>query len=124
MSKHLSRDYFLTVQAALKKAGLAEPVLLLDRQRLNHNIDNLRDNLPDGMNYRIVAKSLPSAALLEHVGKRAGTQRFAKGYRVQPVQRQQPGRKMHPAAQVRQTHTSKSEPPWSRADISKLTGSP
>ena len=76
MSKHLSRDYFLTVQAALKKAGLAEPVLLLDRQRLNHNIDNLRDNLPDGMNYRIVAKSLPSAALLEHVGKRAGTQRL------------------------------------------------
>ena len=76
MSKHLSRDYFLTVQAALKKAGLAEPVLLLDRQRLNHNIDNLRDNLPDRMNYRIVAKSLPSAALLEHVGKRAGTQRL------------------------------------------------
>lgn len=72
----LSRDYFLSLQSALHKAGLAEPVLVIDKKRLNRNIDYLRTSLPQGMGYRIVAKSLPSAPLLTHVAKRAGTDRL------------------------------------------------
>ena len=72
----LSRDYFLSLQTALHKAGLAEPVLVIDQTRLNRNVDYLRTSLPEAMQYRIVAKSLPSAPLLAHVAKRARTDRL------------------------------------------------
>ncbi|SDE41807.1 alanine racemase [Kordiimonas lacus] len=68
--------YFLSLQAALIKAGIATPTLVIDRQRLNANIDTLTGHLPDGMGYRIVAKSLPSLKLLDHIMTRAGTARL------------------------------------------------
>ena len=68
--------YFSTVQKALKAAGLAEPVLLVDRQKLDNNIKQLKRMLPKAMAYRIVAKSLPSAALLAHIADKAGTDRL------------------------------------------------
>ena len=68
--------YFLDVQAALTKAKIANPTLVIDRERLNANIDTLVGHLPDGMGYRIVAKSLPSLALIEHIRQRAGTDRL------------------------------------------------
>ena len=55
--------YFLDVQSALTAAGIATPTLVIDRARLNANIDTLVGHLPDGMGYRIVAKSLPSLGL-------------------------------------------------------------
>lgn len=69
-------DYFLGLQAALKSAGIATPTLVIDRARLNQNIDTLKSHLPDGMGYRIVAKSLPSLGLLSHIRKRAQTDRL------------------------------------------------
>lgn len=69
-------DYFSDLSAALKEAGIAEPTLIVDRQRLDHNIDTLLADLPQGMGYRIVAKSLPSIGLLRHVRARTGTNRL------------------------------------------------
>lgn len=68
--------YFLDVQAALLAAGIATPILVIDRARLNANIDTLVGHLPDGMGYRIVAKSLPSLSLIDHIRQRANTDRL------------------------------------------------
>ncbi len=68
--------YFLTLQEALKTAGICTPTLVIDRERLNANIDALRGHLPPGMGYRIVAKSLPSLDLIGHIAARAGTDRL------------------------------------------------
>ncbi|NRD90739.1 hypothetical protein C8024_16745 [Sphingopyxis sp. BSNA05] len=68
--------YFLAMQKALRDANIAQPVLVIDRARLNANIDQLLSDLPDGMGYRIVAKSLPSLDLIGHIRERAGTDRL------------------------------------------------
>lgn len=68
--------YFLGMQAALHAAGIATPTLVIDRARLNANIDTLVGHLPDGMGFRIVAKSLPSLGLIDHIRKRANTDRL------------------------------------------------
>lgn len=65
--------YFLGVQKALIAAGIAVPTMVVDKARLNINIDTLTGFLPPGMGYRIVAKSLPSLGLIEHIRKRTGT---------------------------------------------------
>ena len=72
----LAASYFQQLQTALAHAELAEPVLVIDQDRLDANIDSLKNHLPQGMAYRIVAKSLPSAPLIEHVAHRAGTDRL------------------------------------------------
>lgn len=68
--------YFLDVQSALFAAGIATPTLVIDRARLNANVDTLMGHLPDGMGYRIVAKSLPSLTLIDHIRQRSGTDRL------------------------------------------------
>ena len=68
--------YFLSIQQALMNAGIATPTLVIDRTRLNANIDALKGHLPEGMGYRIVAKSLPSISLIQHVAQRANTDRL------------------------------------------------
>lgn len=72
----LAASYFQQLQTALAGAELVEPVLVIDRDRLDANIDRLKTHLPEGMAYRIVAKSLPCAPLIEHVASRAGTDRL------------------------------------------------
>ena len=67
----LAASYFQQIQTALTRAELAEPVLVIDRDRLDANIDRLIAHLPHGMAYRIVAKSLPSAPLIEYIARRA-----------------------------------------------------
>jgi len=69
-------DYFLGMQAALTEAGIASPTLVIDRARLNANIDTLMSHLPEGMAYRIVAKSLPSLDLIAHIRARSGSDRL------------------------------------------------
>lgn len=73
----IPRDpYFVRLQHALRAAGICEPVLVVDLDRLDQNVDTLRAALPAGMALRVVAKSLPAPRLLAHVGERAGTQRL------------------------------------------------
>jgi len=68
--------YFLQVQSALRAAKIATPTLVIDRARLDANVDTLLAHLPDGMGYRIVAKSLPSLGLIDHIRQRAQTDRL------------------------------------------------
>lgn len=68
--------YFLALQQALFDARIATPTLVIDRARLNANIDTLIGHLPSDMGYRIVAKSLPSLCLIEHIAARARTDRL------------------------------------------------
>ncbi|MEE3059055.1 MAG: DSD1 family PLP-dependent enzyme, partial [Pseudomonadota bacterium] len=72
----VNAEYFAKLQKALKRAGLAEPVLVVDRQRLDANIRQLKSMLPVDMGFRIVAKSLPCGPLIAHIATRAETDRL------------------------------------------------
>jgi D-serine deaminase-like pyridoxal phosphate-dependent protein len=69
-------DYFRALQSALADAGLMRPTLVIDRARLDHNLAQLKANLPADFAYRIVAKSLPSLPLIETVRAATGTDRL------------------------------------------------
>ncbi|QUD89453.1 alanine racemase [Phenylobacterium montanum] len=60
--------YFARLQAALKRAGIAEPTLVIDRQRLEANIAVVRQALAGTpLALRVVTKSLQAPRLLESV---------------------------------------------------------
>ncbi len=60
--------YFAGLQGALKRAGVAQPTLVVDRERLAANIGAVRRALaPPGLALRVVTKSLPAPALLTAV---------------------------------------------------------
>jgi D-serine deaminase-like pyridoxal phosphate-dependent protein len=65
--------YFSTLNEMLKAEGPGRPVMLLDRARMNHNIDMLARSVGGKKTYRVVVKSLPSVELLAHVMARANT---------------------------------------------------
>jgi D-serine deaminase-like pyridoxal phosphate-dependent protein len=67
--------YFQTLSAALREHGLARPTLLVDLDRLDHNIGEVAAGVSPRQ-YRIVAKSLPSAPLLAHIMDKAQTKRL------------------------------------------------
>jgi len=69
-------EYFRSLQAALQKAGLFRPTLVIDRQQLAHNLGRLKANLPKNKKFRVVAKSLPSLPLLREVRTAMGTDRL------------------------------------------------
>lgn len=69
--------YFNGLAAALKRAGLNKPVLVLDRQRLDGNIRAIRASVTAAqLPLRVVAKSLPSPLLLDAVMRGMATQRL------------------------------------------------
>lgn len=72
----LSADYFSRLSQALHRAGIGEPVLVIDDDRLSDNLKLLTQLLPSPLAYRIVAKSLPSAPLLERVARQCRTDRL------------------------------------------------
>jgi D-serine deaminase-like pyridoxal phosphate-dependent protein len=65
--------YFAELNSLLRRAGPGRPVMLLDMERLNSNIDKIRASVGPDKTYRIVVKSLPSLPLLAHVMQRANT---------------------------------------------------
>ena len=67
--------YFETLNRELLASGPATPTLIVDLDRLDRNIRTLTTNLDPGLAYRIVAKSLPSPALIGHVMRQARTNR-------------------------------------------------
>lgn len=67
---------FLQLQGELQARGPGKPVLLLDLDSLDANIDTVRGAVPAGMAIRVVAKSLPSIPLLRHVLARLATDRL------------------------------------------------
>jgi D-serine deaminase-like pyridoxal phosphate-dependent protein len=69
-------DYFRGLQAALQQAGLFRPTLVIDRQKLAHNLGALKAKLPKNKKFRVVAKSLPSLPLIAAVREFMGTDRL------------------------------------------------
>ena len=72
----LSGDYFDRISQALRDAGLSRPTLVVDKQRLDNNLDHLMKVINRGFDYRIVAKSLPSLPMLKYIMRRSDTQRL------------------------------------------------
>jgi D-serine deaminase-like pyridoxal phosphate-dependent protein len=69
--------YFAGLQAALKRAGVAQPTLVVDLQRLEANIGAVRAALaPTKLALRVVTKSLPAPALLDAVIEGTGATRL------------------------------------------------
>jgi D-serine deaminase-like pyridoxal phosphate-dependent protein len=67
--------YFATLSEALRQAGIFQPCMLLDLDRLDRNIGLVRARLDPGLAVRLVDKSLPCLPLLSHIGKALGTVR-------------------------------------------------
>ncbi len=67
--------YFEGLTAVLRERGLARPTLVLDLDLLDRNVAAVVAGTA-ARSYRIVAKSLPSAPLLDYVMERAGTNRL------------------------------------------------
>lgn len=69
--------YFANLQSALRRAGVAQPTLVVDRQRLDANIAAVKAQLaPTDLALRVVSKSLPAPALLEAVMAATGADRL------------------------------------------------
>lgn len=68
--------YFSAMSQALNSAGLGTPTLVIDKTRLQANVAQVVQNIGGRMPLRIVAKSLPSLALLDEVRAGAKTDRL------------------------------------------------
>lgn len=66
--------YFSGLNDLLKREGPGRPVMLIDTDRMNHNIDVLTNSVGQDKTYRVVVKSLPSLPLLREVMQRAKTE--------------------------------------------------
>jgi len=70
-------EYFRALNRELKDHGPMRPVMLIDLDRLDHNIDVVVQSVNRaGKHLRLVEKSLPSPGLLNYIAQRAGTQRL------------------------------------------------
>lgn len=72
----MSAAYFDALSQTLKDNGIFRPVMVIDRDRLDRNIDRMRAGLPEGAALRIVDKSLPCLPLIERLMARTGTGRL------------------------------------------------
>lgn len=72
----MSKEYFAQMTDALRRNQVHYPVLLIDKSRLDANIDQLKQALYNKMAYRIVAKSLPCIPLLKYISEQTGSLRF------------------------------------------------
>ncbi|MBW2462766.1 MAG: alanine racemase [Deltaproteobacteria bacterium] len=68
-------DYFAQVSRDLDAASIGTPVVFIDMDRVDANIDAIVRETPDD-GYRIVEKSLPSLDLLSYVSERSGSDKF------------------------------------------------
>lgn len=69
--------YFARLSAALRRAGLMRPVLVIDKARLDANVAAIRARVDAArLPLRVVAKSLPSPALLGAVLAGMGSERL------------------------------------------------
>src|SRR5579859_1412747 len=65
--------YFTTLSLALGRAGIAEPVLVVDTQRLAANIRAVTETLAGRKALRVVVKSLPCHDLIDAIASGVGT---------------------------------------------------
>ena len=67
--------YFSTLNEELKERGAGTPVLVLDLDRLDHNLRTLNSHIGKKKHYRVVAKSLPCIELIKYIFRKTGTNR-------------------------------------------------
>lgn len=67
--------YFAALNTTLLRHGVDRPVLLIDLDRLDRNIDRVLKSTRSGTprNFRIVVKSVPSPGLVDYIAQRATT---------------------------------------------------
>lgn len=65
--------YFADLNRMLKQEGPGKPVMLIDKARLDHNIDLIATSVGENKTYRVVVKSLPSIELVSYIMARANT---------------------------------------------------
>ena len=65
--------YFKSLNSSLQHTGLAAPAMIIDLDKLDANIDQVRNFIRAPKTYRIVVKSLPSLPLLQYIMQRANT---------------------------------------------------
>jgi D-serine deaminase-like pyridoxal phosphate-dependent protein len=65
-------NYFSALNEELKMHGPGHPAMVLDLDRLDHNIRILKDHIGDISRYRVVAKSLPSIKLIRYIFEKTG----------------------------------------------------
>ena len=68
--------YFNKINTSLKNQGTYLPSMLVDLDKLDSNIKALSAQLNNNVDYRIVAKSLPSSELLGYVMEQASTNKL------------------------------------------------
>ena len=68
-------EYFRNLNKLLRRESIDRPVLVIDLDRLDRNIDRVAKSVATtpGKTYRIVVKSIPSPQLVDYVGQRANT---------------------------------------------------
>jgi D-serine deaminase-like pyridoxal phosphate-dependent protein len=70
-------SYFRELSQALAAAGVAQPVLVVDRARLQQNVAAAADTLRGrNLALRIVVKSLPAPRLIDEIAAKLATSRF------------------------------------------------
>lgn len=69
-------EYFASLSAALREAGVFQPCLILDRDRLDWNIGQVEKRLSPNLGLRLVDKSLASLPLLRYIADALGERRF------------------------------------------------
>lgn len=68
--------YFANLSTELKNNGPGHPVLVLDLDRLDKNLDAAVKYMHQSSNWRIPAKSLPCAKLIAHICQKSGSKRI------------------------------------------------
>ncbi len=68
-------DYFRGLSALLHGEKLARPTMIVDLDRVDHNIAELQKHLGDKA-YRVVAKSIPVPGLIDYVMQQSGSNRL------------------------------------------------
>lgn len=68
--------YFAGLSDTLRQAGILQPALVLDRDRLDHNVALVKERLAPGLAVRLVDKSLACLPLLSHIAGALGTASF------------------------------------------------
>jgi D-serine deaminase-like pyridoxal phosphate-dependent protein len=69
-------DYFRALNQTLRATGPARPSLILDLDRLDHNIEVLTRSIRPPKHYRVVDKSLPSIPLIQYLFEHTHTDRI------------------------------------------------
>lgn len=72
----MNKNYFQKLEAALKKAEIVTPSLIIDLDILKRNLNYLKTHIPETCDFRLVAKSLPSPELITYCCNIMRTQRL------------------------------------------------